>query len=72
MSFEVITEKGSLFPCHRILIGDSGIYIVENLNLEELSRVLAEQKVYEFVLVMNPPRIRGATGMAVNAFAILP
>jgi len=72
MSFEVVPEKGTVFPCHRILIGDSGIYIVENLNLEELSKTLADTKVYEFVLVMNPPRIRGATGMAVNAFAILP
>jgi kynurenine formamidase len=72
LSFEVIPEKGTVFPCHRILIADHGIYIVENLNLEELSRVLAEQKVYEFVLVLNPPRIRGATGAAVNAFAILP
>lgn len=72
MSFEVVPEKGTVFPCHRILIADHGIYIVENLNLEELSRVLAEQKVYEFVLVLNPPRIRGATGAAVNAFAILP
>jgi len=36
MSFEVVTDKGSIFPCHRILIGDNGIYIVENLNLEEL------------------------------------
>jgi kynurenine formamidase len=72
MSFEVVTDKGSLFPCHRILIGDSGIYIVENLNLEELGRVLSDQRAWEFVLVLNPPRIRGATGMAVNAFAIIP
>ncbi|HMG36929.1 MAG TPA: cyclase family protein [Blastocatellia bacterium] len=72
MSFEVVTDKGSIFPCHRILIGDNGIYIVENLNLEELGKTLADLKVYEFALVLNPPRIRGATGMAVNAFAILP
>ena len=72
MSFEVVPEKGTVFPCHRILIGDNGIYIVENLNLEELSKALADQKVFEFILVMNPPRIRGATGMAANAFAILP
>lgn len=72
MSFEVVPEKGTVFPCHRILIADNGIYIVENLNLEELARVLADQKVYEFVLVLNPPRIRGATGAAVNAFALLP
>jgi kynurenine formamidase len=72
MSFEVVSDKGTVFPCHRILIADNGIYIVENLNLEELSRALADQKVYEFVLVLNPPRIRGATGAAANAFAVLP
>jgi kynurenine formamidase len=72
MSFEVVTAQGSTFPAHRILIADSGIYIVENLNLEELAAELDRQKAYEFVLVLNPPRIRGATGAAANAFAILP
>jgi len=72
MSFEVVPEKGTIFPCHRILIADYGIYIVENLNLEELAKTLAETKVYEFALVLNPPRIRGATGAAANAFAIIP
>jgi kynurenine formamidase len=72
MSFEVVPEKGTIFPCHRILIADNGIYLVENLNLEELARALAESKVYEFVLILNPPRIRGATGAAANAFAIIP
>ena len=72
MSFEVVPEKGTIFPCHRILIADNGIYIVENLNLEELSNALAESKVYEFALILNPPRIRGATGAAANAFAIIP
>ncbi|HKP84782.1 MAG TPA: cyclase family protein [Blastocatellia bacterium] len=72
MTFEVFTQQGTVFPCHRILIADNGIYLVENMNLEELSRALAEQRVYEFVLVLNPPRIRGATGAATNAFAIIP
>lgn len=72
MSFEVVPEKGTIFPCHRILIADNGIYIVENLNLEELASALAESKVYEFALILNPPRIRGATGAAANAFAIIP
>ncbi len=71
MSFEVVTQQGSIFPAHRILIADNGIYIVENLNLEELASALAQQKIYEFVLVLNPPRIRGATGAAANAFALL-
>jgi len=72
MSYEVVPQKGTIFPCHRILIADSGIYLVENLNLEELSKALDEQKVYEFALVLNPPRLRGATGAPLNAFAILP
>lgn len=72
MSYEVVPQKGTIFPCHRILIADNGIYLVENLNLEELSNVLAERKVYEFALILNPPRLRGATGAAANAFAIIP
>lgn len=71
LTFEVFPEKGTVFPAHRILIADSGIYIVENLNLEELAAELARQQVYEFILVLNPPRIKGATGSPVNAFAIL-
>jgi kynurenine formamidase len=70
--FEVLPSTGTVFPAHRILIADNGIYIVENLNLEELSKALAEEGVYEFPLVLNPPRIRGATGAAINSFAILP
>lgn len=72
MSYEVVPQKGTVFPCHRILIADSGIYLVENLNLEELSQALARQNAYEFLLVLNPPRMRGATGAPVNAFAIIP
>lgn len=72
MSYEVVPQKGTVFPCHRILIADSGVYLVENLNLEELAQALADQRVYEFALVLNPPRLRGATGAPVNAFAIIP
>jgi kynurenine formamidase len=72
MSYEVVPASGTAFPAHRILIADNGIYIVENLNLEELAARLAQERVYEFVLVLNPPRLRGATGAAANAFAILP
>src|SRR6266480_1987566 len=61
MSYEVVPQKGTIFPCHRILIADNGIYLVENMNLEELAKTLADQKVYEFALILNPPRLRGAT-----------
>ena len=57
---------------HRILIADSGIYIVENMNLEELGETLAARNKYDFTLVLNPLRLRGMTGSPINAFAIVP
>ncbi|WP_219566526.1 cyclase family protein, partial [Vibrio parahaemolyticus] len=72
LSFEVVPESGSTFPVHRIFLAENGIYIVENINLEELGEALSESGQYEFLLVLNPPRIRGASGMALNSFAIIP
>ncbi|MBE3731867.1 cyclase family protein [Vibrio parahaemolyticus] len=72
LSFEVVPESGSTFPVHRIFLAENGIYIVENINLEELGKALSQSGQYEFLLVLNPPRIRGASGMALNAFAIIP
>lgn len=65
-------DAGPPFPGHRILIGENGIHLVENLNLTELSQLLAERGSFEFVLVVNPLRLRGATGSPLNAFALLP
>ena len=57
-----------VFPVHMRLIADSGIYIIENLNLEEL----AKAKAYEFAVVVPPLRIFGGTGSAVRIFALVP
>jgi len=65
-------DAGAPFAAHRILLAESGVHIVENLNLSELASVLAERGSYEFVLVVNPPRLKGATAAPLNAFAILP
>jgi len=56
-----------VFPVHMRLIADSGIYIIENLNLEELARA----KAYEFVVVVPPLKILGGTGSAVRIFALV-
>lgn len=72
LTYDVYPEKGTVFPAHRILIAEHGIYIVENMNLEVLGETLAARKDYSFVLVLNPPRLRGMTGAPVNAFAIVP
>jgi kynurenine formamidase len=64
----VFEPKFQVFPVHMQLIADSGIYIIENLNLEEL----AQAKAYEFVVVVPPLKILGGTGSALRAFALVP
>jgi kynurenine formamidase len=57
-----------LFSVHMMLLADSGIYIVENTNLEPLS----DAKAYVVLLVLTPLRIQGATGSPLRAIAIAP
>ena len=64
----VTSPTFQVFPVHMMLIPDSGIYIIENLNLEEL----AQAKAYEFVVVVPPLKILGGTGSALRAFALVP
>ena len=45
-------------PVHIHLLVESGIHIIENLNLEDLAR----DRVFEFVFVGAPLKIRGGTG----------
>ena len=56
-----------IFPVHVRLIAENGIHIIENLDLEELSRLRA----YEFVVVIPPLKILGGTGSALRAFALV-
>ncbi|MCY4540427.1 MAG: cyclase family protein [Chloroflexi bacterium] len=51
---------------HRFLLVHSGITHVENLNLDEL----AAAKRYEFLLIIAPLKLTGATGSWVNPIAI--
>jgi kynurenine formamidase len=61
------TPKFQVFPVHMRLIADSGVFIIENLNLEELS----EAGVSEFTAVTPPLKVRGGTGSALRAFALV-
>lgn len=56
-----------VFPVHMLLIPDNGIYIIENLNLEEL----AAAGVYEFPVIVPPLKMRGGTGSALRVFALV-
>jgi kynurenine formamidase len=57
----------SLLPAHRILLVDSGIYIIETLALDEL----AQAQAYEFTLVVIPLNLIGATGSPVRPQALV-
>ncbi|MBC7928753.1 MAG: cyclase family protein [Bryobacteraceae bacterium] len=52
-------------PVHVHLLVESGIHIIEVLNLEELAR----DGVHEFLLIAAPMKIRGATGAPVRPLA---
>jgi kynurenine formamidase len=62
------TPSFQVFPVHMLLIADNGINIIENYFLEEL----AKERVYEFLLVVPPLKIRGGTGSALRSFALVP
>jgi kynurenine formamidase len=51
---------------HRFLLVHNGVTLVENMFLE----MLAVEKAYEFLLIIAPLRIYGATGSWVNPIAI--
>ena len=57
-----------LFSVHMMLLADSGIYIVENMNLEPLSAA----KAHVVALVITPLKIQGASGSPLRAIALAP
>ncbi|MEI7550399.1 MAG: cyclase family protein [Actinomycetes bacterium] len=70
IAFEQITAGAghSLLPVHRILLVEHGIHIMETLKLDEL----LDAKVSEFLFIVSPLRVVGATGAPVRPLAILP
>ncbi len=53
-------------PFHLVALRDLGIYLLEDMNLEELSA----DKVYEFMLIIAPLRLVGGAGSPINPIAI--
>ena len=61
-------ELGCLMPGHLILLARHGIYIIENLVLDEL----AASGRYIFEFVCTPLKLVGATGSPVRPLAVVP
>jgi kynurenine formamidase len=59
---------GVTLPGHAILLVTHGVYIIENLNLVELSRA----RVHEFVFICLPLKILGGTASPVRPIALVP
>ena len=51
---------------HQILIVKNGIHLIENMKLNELARA----KVYEFLFICVPLKIKGGTGSPVQPVAV--
>jgi kynurenine formamidase len=68
IAFERLAPAGghSQLPAHRVLLVDSGVYIIEALDLERISELCW----YEFSLILVPLNIFGATGSPVRPLAV--
>jgi kynurenine formamidase len=64
INFESVPSR--TMPVHVHLLVESGIHIIECLNLERL----AADRVYEFTFVASPLKIRGGTGSPIRPFAL--
>lgn len=60
-------DLGCLLPGHLILLARRGIYIIENLVLEEL----AAAGHHRFQFICTPLELVGATGSPVRSLAVV-
>ncbi len=69
IAFECLSPGAghSVLPAHRVLLVEHGIYIIETMALEEL----ASDAVHEFLFVLSPLPIFGATGSPVRPLAVI-
>lgn len=65
VAFEKVPDAA--MPVHVHLLVESGIHIIECLNLEEL----AAARVWEFAFIAAPMKIEGATGAPVRPLAVV-
>lgn len=63
-----IPEEGS--PVHKLTLVSMGMPLLDNLNLEEISKEAKKQNKWEFFISVQPLRFKGGTGSPVNAIAL--
>jgi kynurenine formamidase len=65
VAFEKVPDAS--MPVHVHFLVEEGVYIFECLNLEELAR----ERVYEFLFLAAPLKIRGATASPIRPLALV-
>ena len=60
------SEPGYSLPVHAMMLIQHGIYLIENLELD----ALAASRAYEFAFIVEPLKLKGATGSAVAPIAV--
>jgi kynurenine formamidase len=59
-------DKNVSLPVHQIALVVNGIFLLENLKLDEL----AAARAYEFAFIVQPLKVRGGTGSTVAPVAV--
>jgi kynurenine formamidase len=71
MAWDVLADRdpetGSTLFGHIHLLVERGIFIIENLNLEELAR----DRRFEFAFIGIPLKFQGATGSPLRPLALV-
>lgn len=69
MAVEVLPnpDKGTMMPVHQYALAECGVYLIENLALEEL----AAERIYTGCFILLATKIRGATGAPVRPIVIV-
>jgi kynurenine formamidase len=69
MAVEVLPNpaQGISMPVHQHALAEAGVYLIENLALEEL----AVARVYSFCFILLATKFRGATGSPVRPVALV-
>jgi len=69
---ELLSSEGGEgdFPLHQVGLPAMGLALLDNPDVEVLKRACERHRRREFLLIVSPLRIRGATGSAVNPLAV--
>ncbi|HXT82066.1 MAG TPA: cyclase family protein [Acetobacteraceae bacterium] len=69
MAVEVLPNpaKGVAMPVHQFALAECGVYLIENLALEEI----AQERIYAACFILLATKIRGATGAPVRPIVLV-